>query len=89
MEPAPSGNEPKSWDDLLRLTNGFTRLITECQRAIDTGLDAPDATTLALNLWATVHGMVSLRICMPQLDWPPVEQQLELLGRQMRATLRR
>lgn len=88
METPPEGHGPKSWDDLLALTNGFGRLIQECQGAIDAGVDAPDAATLALNLWGTVHGIVSLRIAMPQLDWPPVERQLDLLSRQLRASVR-
>jgi AcrR family transcriptional regulator len=89
MERTTAQYEPKSWEDLRTLTNGFGRLIAECQRAIDAGVEAPDAATLALNLWSMVHGMVSLRLTMPHLEWPPVEAQLDLLGIQMRATIRR
>jgi AcrR family transcriptional regulator len=89
MQRGPEATEPRSWDDLLAETNGFGLLVAECQRAIDAGVDAPDAGTLALNLWATVHGMLSLRLIKPLLPWPPVQRQLDLMTAQLRATLRR
>jgi AcrR family transcriptional regulator len=85
MDKPASGHEPTSWDELLADTNGFGLLIDECRRAVEAGVDAASAEILALNLWSTVHGILALRITMPSLPWPPVEQQLDQLDRQLRA----
>ncbi len=35
-----------------------------------------DPFELALLLWSSVHGIVSIRIAKPHMPWPPIEQQL-------------
>ena len=82
------GNAPPATiAELASEPNGFPRALAECERAIAQGVQAPDALTLALHLWATVHGIVCLRIAMPNLDWPPVERELDLIGAQLRASV--
>jgi AcrR family transcriptional regulator len=48
------------------------------QRCMDAGL-APhgDASLVALDLRAAVHGAVSLRVNQPDLPWPPLSDQID------------
>jgi hypothetical protein len=34
---------------------------------------------MAAMLWASVHGIASLRIAKPEVPWPSVEDQLEVM----------
>lgn len=54
------------------------RTAAAVQRCMDAGL-APtdDATAVALDLRAAVHGAVSIRVNEPGLPWPPLEDQLD------------
>nr|WP_241732412.1 TetR/AcrR family transcriptional regulator [Galbitalea soli] len=36
----------------------------------DAGLSAADARPAAFRLWASIHGVISLRLHKPDLDWP-------------------
>lgn len=48
------------------------------QRCMDAGLAPPDdASTVALDLRAAVHGAVSLRVNQPDRHWPPLEDQVD------------
>ena len=49
--------------------------------AIDSGVIVPiaDPMTMATMLWTSVHGIASLRIAMPDIPWPSVEDQVEVL----------
>ena len=48
------------------------------QRCMDAGLaPADDATTVALDLRAAVHGAVSIRINEPEADLPPLQDQID------------
>jgi len=47
--------------------------IARCQRPEDRGGDALELATL---LWATLHGLVSLRSSRPNFSWPPIESQI-------------
>lgn len=54
---------------------GMDRLVERCQRAIDAGVvNASDASLMAYGIWAIGHGVVSLMIAKPQVDWPAVDQ---------------
>ncbi|BCJ30033.1 TetR/AcrR family transcriptional regulator [Actinocatenispora sera] len=48
------------------------------RRCMDAGV-APegDAELVALDLRAAVHGAVALRLSQPQLDWPPLDAQID------------
>ena len=49
----------------------FGGLVGSVQRCIDAGAFKPaDAATLAVGLWATVHGLTSLLISSPSFPWP-------------------
>lgn len=42
-------------------------------------LPIADPMTMATMLWASVHGIASLRIAKPEVPWPSVEDQLEVM----------
>lgn len=54
------------------------RAVAAVQACMDAGL-APqaDAALIALDLRAAVHGAVSMRVNQPDLDWPPLQEQVE------------
>lgn len=70
--------------DEMRRTGvtGLTRLVERCQACIDAGqVRATDASIMAHSLWALSHGVVSLIIAKPHLDWPEANELLDhLLG---------
>ena len=48
------------------------------QRCMDEGvIPQGDAAMLALDLRAAIHGTVALRLTEPQLNWPPLEEQVD------------
>jgi AcrR family transcriptional regulator len=51
------------------------------ERAIEAKIIVPiaDPMTMAAMLWASVHGIASLRIAKPEVPWPSVEDQLEVM----------
>ncbi|MFD7731019.1 TetR/AcrR family transcriptional regulator [Kitasatospora phosalacinea] len=57
------------------------------QRCMDAGL-APtdDASTVALDLRAAVHGAVSMRVNQPDQQWPPLEDQVDRFLRKLVGT---
>jgi hypothetical protein len=42
---------------------------------------SPDPQRLALLLWSGLHGVISLRINKPTLDWPPTTELAEQITR--------
>ncbi len=59
---------------------GMDRLIERCQRAIDAGVvNTSDASLMAYGIWAIGHGVVSLMIAKPQIEWPDVHQLMDHL----------
>jgi AcrR family transcriptional regulator len=40
-------------------------------------MDEPEAKMVTFHLWTSLHGMVSLRLMRPLLDWPPVEAEVD------------
>ena len=55
----------------------FSGLVGSVQRCIDAGAFRPlDATTVAVGLWATVHGLTSLLISSPDFPWPVATEEL-------------
>jgi AcrR family transcriptional regulator len=55
-----------------RSFEGLVQSVERCQRS--PGIDEP--VQLATLLWATLHGLVSLRINRPRFPWPPLEDQV-------------
>lgn len=71
MAPSDSPNVPGSIEDLMQ-TTGFDGLIADIVDAQGLGLMTSDvpASSIALQLWTVVHGIASLLIAHPDLDWP-------------------
>ena len=57
----------------------FEHVVGAVQRCIDAGLfpAEPGAWTVALNLWASVHGLTSLLITFPAFEWGDRDRLLE------------
>ncbi len=70
--------------DEMRRTGvtGFGRLVERCQTAVNAGLvNESDANTMAYSLWALCHGLVSLIVAKPHVEWPDADRLLDhLLG---------
>ena len=51
------------------------------ESAVRANLISPiaDPMTMATMLWASVHGIASIRIAKPEVPWPSVEDQLEVM----------
>ncbi|GAB2575040.1 TetR/AcrR family transcriptional regulator [Kribbella endophytica] len=48
------------------------------RRCMDAGLaPADDPTAVAFDLRAAVHGVLSMRVNQPDLDWPPLSEQVD------------
>ncbi|MFI9255793.1 TetR/AcrR family transcriptional regulator [Streptomyces sp. NPDC053069] len=57
------------------------------QRCMDAGLaPADDASTVALDLRAAVHGAVSMRVNQSDQHWPPLEDQVDRFLRKLVGT---
>lgn len=68
MDPKHSGS--LSIEEMLE-TTGLSGVRRELDVAIDAGLMAPRDTALtALTLWTALHGVASLVITHPALEWP-------------------
>lgn len=52
-------------------------------------MDETEATLVAFHLWTALHGMVSLRLIRPLMDWPPVETEVEDLVHRLIGPTRR
>lgn len=65
---------------------GLTRLVERCQACIDSGqVTATDAAVMAHSIWALSHGVVSLIIAKPHVEWPEASELLDhLLGSYLR-----
>lgn len=66
---------PEQLDELR--SNGITglsRLVERCQNCIDAGaVQMRNAKLMAFGIWALSHGVVSLMISKPNIEWPKVE----------------
>jgi len=71
----PAYTTPDQWGDLLS-TGSFAHLVEGIQRMIDAELVHPgmDALTMALHVWANIHGLTSLLVARPDMPWPDLEQ---------------
>lgn len=84
MDPRHSGS--LSIEDMLD-TTGLSGVRRELDAAVDAGLMAPRDTALtALTLWTALHGVASLVITHPTLDWP--DQLLDAVLDDLRDGLR-
>ena len=68
---------PDAWTPETMLENAaFTHHLEAVQRAFP---DVPDAYLVAIGLWVTVHGVVSLLISHPDFPWPDLDALLDHL----------
>jgi AcrR family transcriptional regulator len=76
----PAYATPDQWNDLLA-TGAFAHLIEGMQSMVDAGLVelAPDEDlqTLALHVWANIHGLTSLLVARPTMPWPDLDGFVE------------
>ncbi len=86
----PAYATPDQWADLLG-TGSFANLVLGIQAMVDAGImDVPeDSVTVALHVWANIHGLTSLLVARPTMPWPEldafIDDHLEMC---MRAQLR-
>jgi AcrR family transcriptional regulator len=69
MGPA-SNHDPQ--DEIM--TGAFGHVLAAVTACIGVGVLEGDPIQLAMQLWAGVHGLASLRIAKPKFPWPPLEQ---------------
>ena len=69
---------PEQWGDLMS-TGSFAHLISGVQRLVDGGRLQPDADahSVALHIWANIHGLTSLLVARPDMPWPDLEPFVE------------
>jgi AcrR family transcriptional regulator len=60
---------------------GAASLATLIELVADRVGDGVRSSPLALELWASLHGIVDLRITKPELDWPPEDDLIQLAVR--------
>jgi AcrR family transcriptional regulator len=69
---------PEQWQDIVR-TGSFANLIAGIERLRDADLLPSDIDTYvtALHVWANIHGLTSLLVTKPGVDWPELEGFVE------------
>jgi AcrR family transcriptional regulator len=70
----PPYGTPAEWED-IRSSGSFANLMAGLQAVIDAGLTAPEADlfTMAMHVWANIHGLTSLLVAKPTLPWPDLD----------------
>jgi AcrR family transcriptional regulator len=70
-----SGEAPADFEEKrMRRIASFDHLVHGVQRCIDAGaIASADPVTVAVGMWAAVHGITSLLISKPGFPWPDVE----------------
>ncbi len=63
----------------------FAALLEPVSRAAEVRADNPRALALATDLWATMHGIVTLRASLPGFPWGDLERQLDRVVTQLLA----
>lgn len=74
-------NDPRIADFGRPLLVRSIELIREIKPASAKARVSPDPQRPALLLWSGLHGVISLRINKPTLDWPPVTEFAEQITR--------
>ena len=74
-------NDPRIADFGRPLLVRSVELIREIQRTSARARVSSDPQRLALLLWSGLHGVISLRINKPTLDWPSTTELAEQITR--------
>ena len=88
------GRTPHSVDEghteRMLSNSGFSIVVEVVQSCLDAGYFVPvDPLMVAIDLWATVHGLTSLFIAKPDFPWPDRTELVEhVLDTQLRGLLR-
>lgn len=77
----PRLNDPRIANFGRPLLTRSIELIREIKPVSAKARVAPDPQRLALLLWSGLHGVISLRINKPTLDWPPATELAEQITR--------
>ena len=74
----PAYTTPDQWGDLLS-TGSFAHLVEGIERMAEAGVVTPgaDTFTMALHVWANIHGLTSLLVTKPNIPWPDLEAFVE------------
>jgi AcrR family transcriptional regulator len=66
-------------DELRRNgVTGLDRFLERCRQCVKAGVvEGDDAKMMAYGLWSAAHGMISLLIAKPHVDWPAVNKLTE------------
>jgi hypothetical protein len=88
----PAYATPDQWTDVLS-SGSFANLVEGLRTAVDAGVltlgPAPDVQTMALHVWANIHGLTSLLVARPTMPWPEldafVDEHLDLCMRSFRS----
>ena len=76
----PTSQMPRP-DDAMSNASGFCHLRDNVVRAQETGaITEPDTELVATGLWAMVHGMTSLAICVPGFPEVGLDRMVEHVG---------
>jgi AcrR family transcriptional regulator len=75
----------------LGAESGMASLLAALTDGIERGIFAPgDPALMAVGLWASIHGMASLALAKPGIEWPPAEELVDrLLAQFLHGLLRR
>jgi AcrR family transcriptional regulator len=72
----PAYATPDDWRDLLE-SGSFAHLVAGLQACVDAGAVTPgpngDLQTMALHVWANIHGLTSLLVARPTMPWPELD----------------
>ncbi len=82
---------PDQLDELRRHgVNGLDPLVDRCRRCIKAGVvTSEDPKLMAYGVWSVVHGLVSLQIAKPHVDWPANHKLTDhLIGTHLRGLTR-
>jgi AcrR family transcriptional regulator len=74
--------------DMVKGSNAFNHLV-DASAAVLGRRHSPTAVELACEVWACVHGITALRITLPSMPWPPLEEQVGSYCEGLRARFRR
>ncbi len=72
----PAYATPDQWSDLLG-SGAFANLVEGLSAAVDAGAlttgPSPDVLSMALHVWANIHGLTSLLVARPTMPWPELD----------------
>jgi AcrR family transcriptional regulator len=72
----PAYATPDDWGDLLESAS-FAHLVDGLRAAVEAGAitmgPSGDLQTMALHVWANIHGLTSLLVARPTMPWPDLD----------------